>query len=155
MRISCRRRQSDASPWAACAPQLLDNLGALVKPFTDRLEIWCGGRYLFWMCAPSDEHSPLHHLLGRSGSSEVDHQLLVHAAQHGAAARLGQHLPLAGEILAGGARPELCRGHPITHENALNSKTDRRTEVIQPGQESESHAGPHPTRYPEDSLIRM
>lgn len=64
MRISCGRRQSDAGACVACAPQLFDKLGALVEPFTDRPEIWRGGRSLFWMRAPSGEHSPLHHFAG-------------------------------------------------------------------------------------------
>ena len=61
---------------------------------------------------------------------EADRQLLVQPQLHGAAACLGQHLRFAEWILHRGARAKLGRGHFVTHDDALNSEIDQRTEVI-------------------------
>jgi hypothetical protein len=83
------------------------------------------------MRLPSGEQSALHDLAGVDlAPQETDRQLPVQPHLHGAAACLGQHLPLAEQIPHRGARTERPPGHFVTQEDALNSEIDQRTEVI-------------------------
>jgi hypothetical protein len=97
MRISLRAAAERRGRVRGLRAALFDKLGALVEPFTDRPEIWRGGRSLFWMRAIGRAF-PCTILLAeiwvlRNGSSAPRP-----AAQRWRAACLGQHLPFAGDL---------------------------------------------------------
>ncbi len=131
IRTSWRQRHSDASRWVTCVHRSCPSSCSVSSSNRSRID-WRSGRWTAPVLdLPPGEQFPLHDLAGvnwllkkRIAGSQSSPICTVRRPASASTCRS------RSRSSTGGAQAELRRDHLVTHQNAVNSEIDQRTEVI-------------------------